>query len=78
MIYRAFDPKIDGAAELALTKLLLIITDIHEWMTKNMLKVNNSKTDFFLAALSHNLVKLHNVSLQIRKNKISPSSKIKT
>ena len=42
-----------------------------------MLMLNNSKTEFFLAASSQNLAKLHNVSLQIGENKISPSSKIK-
>ena len=43
-LYVAFDPKIDGAAELALSKLSSCITDIHEWMTRNMLMLNNSKT----------------------------------
>ena len=41
-----------------------------------MLMLNNSKTEFFLAASPHNLAKLHNVSLQNGENKISPSSKI--
>ena len=69
--------KVDGAAELALSKLSSCITDIHEWMIKNMLMLNSSKTEFFfLAASPHNLTKLHNVSLQIGENKISPSSKI--
>ena len=72
----AFDPKIDGTAELALSKLSSCITDIHEWMTRNKLMLNNSKTEFFLAASPHNLTKLHNVSLQIGDNKINPSSKI--
>ena len=44
-------------------------TDVHEWMTRNMLKLNNSKTDFFLAASTYNLAKLHNVSLQIGEKK---------
>ena len=73
----AFDPKADFTAELALSKLSSCITDIHEWMTRNMLMLNNSKTEFFLAASPHNLAKLRNVSLQISENKISPSSKIK-
>ena len=72
----AFDPKVDGAVELALSKLSSY--GYHEWMTRNMLMLNNSKTEFFLAASPHNLAKLHNVSLQIGENKISPSSKIKT
>ena len=73
----AFDPKVDGAAELALSKLSLCITDIHDWMTRKKMMLNNSKTEFFLAASPHNLAKLHNVSLQIGDNKISPSLKIK-
>ena len=38
---------------------------------------NNSKTEFFLAASPHNLVKLHNVPLQIGDNKISPRQRKK-
>ena len=54
-LYMAFDPKIDGAAELALSKLSSCIRDIHEWMTRNMLMLNDSKTEIFLAASLHNL-----------------------
>ena len=60
-----------------LSKLSSCITDIHEWMTRNMLMLNSNKTEFFLAASPHNLAKLHNVSLQIGGNKINTSSKIK-
>ena len=78
-LYMAFDPKIDGPAELALSKQSSCITDIHEWMTRNMLMLKNNKTEFFLTASAslHNVAKLHNVSLQIGDNKVSVSSKIK-
>ena len=33
-------------------------------MTRNMLKLNKSKTDFFVAASPHNLNKLQNISLK--------------
>ena len=73
--YMAFDPKINGAGEQALSKLLSCITDIHEWMTRNMLKLNNSKTDLVLAASPYNLAKRHNVSLQIGEKKNKPLAK---
>ena len=42
-----------------------------------MLKLNNSKTEFFVAASPHNLNKLQDVSLKIGDITISPSSTIK-
>ena len=76
-LYMAFDPRIDGAVELALSKLSSRITDIHEWMARNMLMLNNSKTECVVAASPQNLAKLHNNSYQTGDNKISPLSKIK-
>ena len=76
-LYLAFDPRTNSAVELALTRLSSCIKDIHKWMTSNMLKLNNSKTEFFLAASPYNLLKLRNVSLQIGDIKICPASKIR-
>lgn len=76
-LYIAFDPKIAGAAELALTKLSACIKDIYEWMTRNMLKLNQSKTEFFVAASSYYLKTLQDVSLTIGDSSITPSSTIK-
>jgi hypothetical protein len=76
-LYLAFDPRIDGAAELALAKLTSCIKDIHRWMTRNMLKLNNSKTEFFVASSPHNLNKLQDISLKIGNVTINPSSTIK-
>ena len=76
-LYLAFDPNESGAAISALTRLSFCINDIHDWMTKNMLKLNNSKTEFFLAASQHNLKKLRDVSLHIGDIQIYPASKIR-
>ena len=38
-LYMAFDPKVDGAA---VSKLSSYITDIHEWMTRNIARLNFS------------------------------------
>ena len=62
---------------MALAKLSACINDIHLWMSRNMLMLNNSKTEYFVAASPHNLNKLQDVSLKIGDITISPSSTIK-
>ena len=76
-LYISFDPRIPGAAELALAKLSACIKEIHQWMTINMLKLNESKTEFFVVASSYFLKTLKNVSLKIGDSLITPSSNIK-
>ena len=76
-LYIPFDPKIASASRIALTKLTSCINEIYKWMTKNMLKLNNSKTEFFVAASTHNMKILQDVSLKIGDITIKPSSAIK-
>ena len=71
-LYMVFDPKIDGAAELSLSKLSSCITDIYELITRNMLILNNSKTEFLLAASPHNLAKLHKIHYKLAKLRSAP------
>ena len=76
-LHISFDPKDNNASNMALAKLSACINDIHLWMSRNMLKLNNSKTEFFVAASPHNLNKLQDVSLKIGDITISLSSTIK-
>ena len=44
---------------------------------KNMLKLNDSKTKFFIAASSHNMNRLSDINFQIGSEVITPSPSIK-
>ena len=68
-LHISFDPKDENASNVALAKLsacINMIDDIHLWRTINMLKLNNSKTEFFVAASPHNLNKLQEYLTQNR------------
>ena len=76
-LYISFDPKTPGALDNALVKLQNCISDIRQWMVVNKLKLNNSKTEFFVAASAHNLRSLPNVQLDVGGTLISPSETIR-
>ncbi|XP_072027830.1 uncharacterized protein [Amphiura filiformis] len=72
-----FNPKVPGDAACALFKLSSCVREIHSWMTLNKLKLNNSKTEFFIAASPHNLTRLSGTTLCIGATEIVPSSSIR-
>ena len=72
-IYIEFDPKIPGDTVIALHKLQECIRELRSWMTVNKLKLNEEKTEFFIAASTHNMNYLNNVSLDVCGTQIKPS-----
>jgi len=48
-LYAKFNPKIPGQLDNTLQKLVACIIDLKSWMTDNKLKLNNEKTELFLA-----------------------------
>ena len=46
-------------------------------MTRNKLKLNDEKTEFFIASLNHNFSLINNISISIGGSVILPSSTIK-
>ena len=52
-LYISFNPKIPGDLVVAMFRLQNCISDIRKWMTVNKLKLNDSKTEFFIAASPH-------------------------
>ena len=76
-LYVSFNPKTPGALDSALIKLQICISDIRRWMVVNKLKLNDSKTEFFVAASGHNLRSLPNVQLDVGGTLISPSKTIR-
>lgn len=74
--YHIFNPKIAGDSVTAIFRLSNCIAEIRHWMTKNKLKLNDSKTEFFVASppqLRHHLA---GISIQIGTVEISPSEKV--
>ena len=76
-LYISFDPKTPGALDSALAKLQNCISDIRQWMVVNKLKLNDSKTEFFVAASAYNLRSIPNVHLDVGGTLISPSDTIR-
>jgi hypothetical protein len=77
-LYVSFDPKVPGELDRAMTRLQNCILDIKKWMTINKLKLNDSKTEFFIAASPHNQKHIPlNVSLSVGNDIIKPSKTIR-
>ena len=49
-LYVTFDPKVPGDLEKDLKRLQRCIEEIKSWIAANKLKLNDSKTEFFIAA----------------------------
>ena len=76
-LYITFDPYKIGDSDQALSILSRCIAEIKRWMTHNMLQLNDSKTEFFIAASSHARHLLTNISLQIGGVIIHPSATVR-
>ena len=64
-IYIAFDPRNPDDITRALNKISACIADIKAFLSTNYLKLNDSKTEFFLAASNHNLKHLDTANIQL-------------
>ena len=73
-MYISFNPKIPGACQSALTKLESCIIELSNWMTSYKLKLNHSKTEFFIAGTAQGLNKLPSIELEVGNNIIKPST----
>jgi len=76
-LYSIFDPKIPGDAAVAIFKLSCCVEDIRSWMNQNKLKLNDSKTEFFIATSSQNMNRLTDTTIRIGTTEISPAATIR-
>ena len=76
-LYISFNPKVPGEMNRAISKLEKCISDIKIWMTVNKLKLNDDKTEFFVAASPHNRKLMTNISITIGNSSISPSESVR-
>ena len=64
-IYMSFDPNEPGDAACAIFKITSCVEELRVWLMKNMLKLNDSKTEFFIAASSHNMNRLSDINFRL-------------
>ncbi len=76
-IYMFFNPKVPGDAACAIFRLASCVEELRLWLANNMLKLNDSKTEFFISASPYNMKRLSNITIQIGSTEIIPSSTIK-
>ena len=61
-LYLAFNPSNAGAKEQCIEQLQGCIADIRKWMSANMLKLNDEKTEFIMFGTNHQLKKTESIS----------------
>ena len=76
-LYTYFDPKEPSSISSALHKLSCCIDAPSKWMKSNLLKLNDSKTDFFVAVPSHMKHFIGPLSLRVGDIFISPTENIR-
>ena len=76
-IYVVFDPRNDAECELALNRLKTCVHEIKTWMTKNMLQLNQAKTEFFIAASSRFIGRLSHITFTVDNVTIKPALALK-
>ena len=67
-----FIPTIPGEAARCLHKLSTCISEVQNWMLSNKLKLNEDKTEFFIASSPHHKRYLQNVTLHVNGSSIKP------
>jgi hypothetical protein len=76
-VYICFDPKDQVSISTALNTLSRCIDALKEWMKKNMLKLNDNKTEFFVATSSHLKCNMLPVTLRVGDKTICPSDTVR-
>jgi hypothetical protein len=76
-LYTTFDPNDMSSIAHALSNLSCCIDKLKLWMRQNMLKLNDDKTEFFVALPAHLKNKLPDIALRIGDKSISPSESVR-
>ncbi|XP_033642437.1 uncharacterized protein LOC117302569 [Asterias rubens] len=69
--------EVPGDAVCAIFRLSSSVEELRLWLANNMLKLNDSKAEVFIAASPQNMNRLSNTTIQIGSATITPSSTIK-
>ena len=76
-MYLVVDPSIPGDVVSALFKLTQCVKDIQQWMTANKLKLNQEKTEFFIACSPYHRSRISHLTLWIGDTEIPQSQSIR-
>ena len=76
-IYLSFRPSTPSSKHECIAKIEKCIDEIGTWMTQNLLKLNNDKTEFILVGTQQQLSKLDNTSLHIGTDTIKPTNRVR-
>ena len=76
-LYNSYDPKVPGDKDAALTKLTNCISEVKTWMLENKLRLNDTKTEFFIFSAKYHINSTKRVCMKIGDSVIKPSSSIK-
>lgn len=76
-LYIIFDPKNPMEVQNVISRLTLCVESIKEWMVRNKLKLNDSKTEFFLACVKNLQKYVSELKLKIGDTVIELSDSIK-
>ena len=76
-IYLSFRPSIPSSKHECIARIKKCIDEIGIWMTQNLLKLNNDKTEFILMGTQQQLSKLDNTSLHIGSDTIKPTDHVR-
>jgi len=76
-LYTDFDPGDPISITLALNQLSCCIDAIKNWLCKNMLKLNDDKTEFLVVTSSHQKRSMLPVSLRVGDKSIKPSDNVR-
>ena len=76
-IYEILNPNFPVDAACAIFKLLKCVEEVRNWLKENMLKLNDSKTEFFISLSPYRMTRLADTKIHIGEAELHPSSTVK-
>ena len=76
-LYVSYDPRVPGDVDAAQRRLTNCIAEVKDWMLANKLRLNDTKTEFFLISSPRQINSVLRVNLRIGGSVIAPSSSIR-
>ena len=75
-IYMTFKPSRSGDKDTVVSRLEACIEDIRDWMTQNLLKLNEDKTEFIVFGTRQQLEKVDTIAVKIGTETITPTDMV--
>ena len=76
-LYLSFRPTSSASQEQAIQAMEEYIVNVRVWMCHNMLKLNDSKTEFLIIGSRQQLTKINVNSVQVCTSEIVPASSVR-